>query len=204
MFLTKLTLDTRSAAARRDLASAYEMHRTLSRAFAECDDKPPSRFLWRLENTDAALGQAVLLVQSQEEGRWDRLPCNEYTFDVASKNLAWNQLLVAGARYRFRLLANPTVTRDGKRYGLTIEAEQLGWLERQLQNAGCSVQGVIRSRSERWTIRKKGHLITVQAVGFDGVLVAGDVSLLEQTIANGVGHAKSLGLGLLSIARLRE
>ncbi|OWY37338.1 type I-E CRISPR-associated protein Cas6/Cse3/CasE [Xenophilus sp. AP218F] len=199
MYLTRLKLDSRGAAARRDLASAYELHRTLSRAFAENDDSQPSRFLWRLESIDATQGVAILLVQSEEEGRWGRLP-DGYLLDIASKTVDWQTLLHDDRRYRFRLLANPTVTREGKRYGLTDEEEQLAWLQRQLQKAGCVAQSVMRTRSERWTVRKKGHVITVQAVGFEGVLAVDQVTLLQTAIRQGVGHAKSLGLGMLSVA----
>ncbi len=48
MYLTRLTPDPRSAQARRDPGDAYEMHRTLSRVFAD-EQAPASRFLWRLE-----------------------------------------------------------------------------------------------------------------------------------------------------------
>lgn len=199
MYLTRLKLDSRGAAARRDLASAYDMHRTLSRAFVESDDAQPSRFLWRLESVDATQSLAILLIQSEEEGRWDKLP-DGYLLDIASKALDLQALLHDDRRYRFRLLANPTVTRNGKRYGLTDEEEQLAWLQRQLQKAGCMVQGVMRTRSERWTVRKKGHVITVQAVGFEGVLAVDKAVLLQASISQGMGHAKSLGLGMLSVA----
>ena len=47
MYMSKLVLDPRHLQARRDLANAYEMHRTLSRVFAPSPDASPARFLWR-------------------------------------------------------------------------------------------------------------------------------------------------------------
>lgn len=199
MYLTRLRLDSRMAAVRRDLASAYDMHRTLSRAFAENDETQPSRFLWRLESVESVQGEAVLLIQSEEAGRWHKLPAG-YLLETASKVLDFLALLHDDRCYRFRLLANPTVTRDGKRYGLSDEEEQLAWLQRQLQKAGCVTQSVMRTRSERWAVRKKGHTITVQAVGFEGVLAVHQAMLLQAAILQGIGHAKSLGFGLLSVA----
>ncbi len=200
MFLTRLKLDLRCASVRRDLASAYEMHRTLCRAFTDSDEVPPSRFLWRLENAGDTDGVAVLLVQSDEAGRWGRLPSDGYALDVESKAIDLDVLLKDDQRCRFRVLANPTVTRQGKRYGLAAEEEQLAWLERQLQKAGCVIQGVCRTRSERWSMKKKGNVITVQAVGFEGVLAVDQASLLRVAVRQGIGHAKSLGLGMLSVA----
>lgn len=47
--LSRLVLDPRDHAARRDIANPYAMHQTLARVFAEHPDAPPARFLWRLE-----------------------------------------------------------------------------------------------------------------------------------------------------------
>ncbi|NQE51164.1 type I-E CRISPR-associated protein Cas6/Cse3/CasE [Herbaspirillum rubrisubalbicans] len=203
MYLTRLRLDGRNAHCRRDLASAYEMHRTLTRAFVEADDAQPSRFLWRLDSVDALQGEAVLLVQSDQPGRWESAPAG-YILERLAKPLDLSALLQAQRHYRFRLLANPTVSREGKRYGLNKEEEQLVWLNRQLEKAGCVMRDVLRTRSERWTLKKKGHLITVQAVGFEGILRLEQSAALHSVMVQGIGHAKSLGLGLLSLAPLRH
>ena len=49
MYLSRLTLDPRQPQARRDLGDAYDMHRTLTRAFALDATTLPPRFLWRLD-----------------------------------------------------------------------------------------------------------------------------------------------------------
>ena len=73
MYLTRLTLDPRSAQARRDLADAYEMHRTLARAFVTDEHSSPVRFLWRLEAGSNAWASPVVLVQSAQVGDWSAL-----------------------------------------------------------------------------------------------------------------------------------
>lgn len=203
MYLTRLRLDSRTAHGRRDLASAYEMHRTLTRAFVDSDDARPVRFLWRLDSVDAAQGEAVLLVQSDQPGRWDSLPAG-YVLEHLAKQLDLSALLQEQRHYRFRLLANPTISRKGKRYGLNKEEEQVAWLNRQMGKAGCALRDVLRTRSERWALRKKGHLITVQAVGFEGILQLEQAAALQVAMVRGVGHAKSLGLGLISLAPVRH
>ena len=203
MYLTRLRLDGRHAHCRRDLASAYEMHRTLTRAFVEGADTRPARFLWRLDSVDVMQGEAVLLVQSDQPGRWDSFPAG-YVLERLAKQLDLSALLQEQRHYRFRLLANPTVSREGKRYGLNKEEEQLAWLNRQMEKAGCALRDVLRTRSERWALRKKGHLITVQAVGFEGILQLEQAASLQSVMLQGIGHAKSLGLGLLSLAPVRH
>jgi len=179
------------------------MHRSLTRAFVEGDDALPSRFLWRLDSVDVARTEAVLLVQSDQPGHWGSLPAG-YILEHLTKDLDLSVLLRGQRLYRFRLLANPTVSREGKRYGLSKEEEQLAWLNRQLDKGGCAMRDVLRTRSERWMLRKKGHLITVQAVGFEGILQLERPASLQSVMVQGIGHAKSLGLGLLSLAPLRH
>ncbi|KJH65973.1 type I-E CRISPR-associated protein Cas6/Cse3/CasE [Chromobacterium violaceum] len=199
MYLTQLTLDARLAAARRDLANAYDMHRSLCRAFAADGHTKPARFLWRLERHDAAQGEAMVLVQSELPGNWQSFG---HVQTIACKPLSLEALVQTDKRYFFRLLANPTVTREGKRYGLQAEEAQLAWLARQLEKSGAMIQHVQRGLSQQWKLRKTGSLMTLQAARFDGVLAVDDAPKLRLAVASGLGHAKAMGLGLLSLAPL--
>jgi CRISPR system Cascade subunit CasE len=73
MFLSKLTLDPRHPQARPDLADAYEMHRTLARAFVPDAETAPTRFLWRLERRADYQPSSVVLVQSAQPADWSVL-----------------------------------------------------------------------------------------------------------------------------------
>ena len=119
MFLSKLTLNPQHPQARRDLADAYEMHRTLARAFVADASTPPRRFLWRLERSVHANPSSILLVQSEWLADWNYLESmSGYAGKIhGNKPVNLEKLVEIGARYRFRLLANPTITRNGKRYG---------------------------------------------------------------------------------------
>lgn len=207
MFLSKITLDARHPQARKDLSGPYEMHRTLSRVFASDDATPPARFLWRQEAARSLDQSAVdVLVQSAEPGRWMALQqWHGYAIAVqADKAVDLLRLVQEGRHYRFRLRANPTVTRAGKRYGLKTDEAQHDWLARQGQRLGFQVLTCERSGNDSLCARqpRAGGVITVQAVTFDGVLVATDAAALRVALLSGVGHAKSLGLGLLSLAPL--
>ena len=201
MYLTKLLLDPNNAQARRDLANAYDMHRTLSRVYAENQSVTPHRFLWRLEPFLSFYDGATLLVQSEQPGNWEVLRRQpDYLLELhADKMVDLERWLEAGAHYHFRLLANPTVTRAGKRYGLCAEEEQLKWLERQLHKGGSELRSAVRTLNERRVARKGGTRLTVQAVRFDGVLCVRDAAKAQAILRSGIGHAKSLGLGLLSL-----
>lgn len=205
MFLSKITLDARHPQARKDLSSPYEMHRTLSRVFAPDEITPPVRFLWRQESARSwDQSEVDVLVQSVAPGHWAALQqWPGYARQLqADKAVDLMRLVQEGGHYRFRLRANPTVTRAGKRYGLKTEDAQHEWLTRQGQRLGFHVLTSERSDNASLCARqpRAGSVITVQAVTFDGVLVVADAVALRAALVLGIGHAKSLGLGLLSLA----
>lgn len=204
MYLSKLTLDPRQPQARRDLADAYEMHRTLVRAFAPNPDTAPPRFLWRLESGMAMNAPASLLVQSEVPADWSTIRAlSGYAMEIlANKAVDLSGLVQSGKRYRFRLKANPTVTRAGKRYGLMKEDEQMAWFARQGERHGFSVLACLRGASERIEVRQgaAGRRITVHSILMDGLIEVQDAEKVRQVVCSGLGHAKALGLGLLSLA----
>ena len=203
MHLTRLTLDPRSAQARRDLGDAYDMHRTLARAFVADAQSPPARFLWRLEAGSNAWATPLVLVQSAAAADWSALQAlaNYLQRPVESKRLALEEWVEGGARYRFRLQANPTVTRQGKRYGLVGETEQLAWLGRQGERHGFSVEAALVTASDVLSSRKGAGQISVQRVCFEGVLRVQNLQAFSRALTAGIGPAKAFGCGLLSIAR---
>ncbi len=206
MFLSRLTLDPRHPQARRDLSDVYDMHRTLTRAFVHDASTPPQRFLWRLEPGFGGTVSSSLLVQSETPANWSVLDSfSGYALQMqGNKTVDLSQLVQAGRRYRFRLLANPTVTRDGKRHGLSKEEDQLAWLTRQGERSGFTVLACLRASNDRLQTRrgKSGNRITLQTVLFEGELRAVDAQALRLMLCQGLGHGKALGLGLLSLAAL--
>ncbi len=202
MYLTRLTLDPRSAQARRDLGDAYEMHRTLSRVFAD-EQAPASRFLWRLEASGNAWSTPTLLVQAASEGNWSVLQAlpGYLLGEPQSKSLALRQWLESDISYRFRLFANPTVTRQGKRYGLVGEEQQLAWLARQGERHGFVVEAALVTFSEVLGSRKRQTRISVLRAAFEGRLRISRPDAFGQALVAGIGPAKAFGCGLLSLAR---
>jgi len=203
MFLSKLILNPRSREARRDLANPYELHRTLARAYAPNAETPPVRFLWRLETGSYWQQPPVLLVQSIVQGNWVPLieiP-NYLHENVQEKSLEPARWLESGSTFRFRLQANPTVTREGKRWGLHQEEEQLAWLTRQGERHGFEPVQALVSASAMQQGRKGATVLSVLTSTFDGYLTVQDPAALQMAMREGIGPAKSLGCGLLTLAR---
>lgn len=207
MYLSRLRLNPLDPSARRDLASAYEMHRTLARVYSADANSTPARFLWRLERDGNALHDSTVLVQAAQPGRWGVLRAEDGYLEQldADKPVPLDKLLNPGRHYRFRLLANPTVTRDGKRFGLHGEEALMAWLARQAQRGGFALHEAACSAHGRLSVTqgRAGQRITVDTALFDGRLEAVDLERLKQCLLCGIGPAKALGMGMLSIAPSR-
>lgn len=154
MFLSKLVLNLRNPKARRDLGSAYELHRTLMSGYPYSRDEHRCDLLFRVEST--RMRPPIVLVQTQTEPDWSRLPAGYLLCRADFKSLdSALRDLRAGDRLRFRLRANPTkrvaikngqlggvvVGERGKRVGLTTEDEQIRWLLRRAYAGGFKIPG---------------------------------------------------------------
>jgi CRISPR system Cascade subunit CasE len=221
MYLSRLILNPRSRQVQRELADPYQMHRTILNAFPE---SLPSdeRVLFRLDQ-QSQQGLLTLLVQSKHAPDWSRLktlgvnyllPDEDLNADMPNPKVKRFDLkLLAGQQLIFRLHANPTQKRtfvgeDGvkkkKRIGIYREEEQLGWLERKLENAGCRLlsartmsQARVRGQLHR-DIHK--HKLQFLAVRFEGLLQVVEPERLIDAVHRGIGSGKGLGFGLLSLA----
>ena len=229
MFLHRLYPNLRNREARRDLADPYAMHQTLCRAFVPPEKPmPPGMILWRLEAPFDQKGRPILLVQSGAlSPDWIGL-CEAGWLEKADPPLNLTERLELdrvrpGAVFRFRLRANPSKCVNRKRLGLLRRHDQEKWLERVGQERGgfsvplspsflCNAnetRGLDVRISEETMLRgrKRGDdasHIRIFSVLFEGLLTVEAPELFLRTLANGIGHGKAMGLGLLSIAPLHS
>ncbi len=208
MYLTKLTLNPRCRRVRRDLASQYEMHRTLMRAFPSRDEGGPGRVLFRVESP-RNYERPIVLVQSEKKPDWRSVSgvpeLAEYAALVEEKQCALT--LRPKQRLRFRLHANPTVKREGKRHGLHTDEQRDLWLKRKADAGGFHVLsyraarvGTVRDRAQRSGGPHRG--VSFTSATFEGVLEVAEPALFLRAVESGIGSAKGFGFGLLSVAPL--
>jgi CRISPR system Cascade subunit CasE len=205
MYLSKLTLNADPGCKEllRDLSSPYEMHRTIMRAFPGKEDGGPGRALFRVEPTRPS-GAPVVLVQSEKQPDWS--PVNALTGYLA-KAVETKPLTLTfreGQQLRFRLRANVTAKRDGKRHALFREEDQRGWLHRKGRLGGFEPVGFVVQRAHSAVSRPappaKPKTQTHYGVDYEGVLRVTDPDKLAGALASGIGPAKAYGFGLLSVA----
>lgn len=221
MFLHRIHLDARCREARRDLSDPYQLHSTLCRAFSEPDRKcHEGEFLWRLEPETDPTGCPRILVQSRTMPDWTGIGVQGWLAmadpAIDLKDRLKLDSLKAGQRFRFRLRANPCVTRNGKRLGLLRLEEQETWIERKGERHGFSLPQLASfdlsdSLQERVDVRisqeqmlrgnqHSGNAVRIFAVLYDGILTVTEPGNFRDTLQTGIGHGKVMGLGLLSVA----
>lgn len=152
LYLSRLMLNSRSRQVQSEVRQPYEMHRTLSKGFANLskDEFQAARILFRLEEVN---GQWQVLVQSKIEPHWNALQAIPQYLDSTKPPATkpWTPQFETGQRLRFRLLANPTYRRSAEgpqrkaagnapRRGLFREAERLDWLQNQANRHGFALE----------------------------------------------------------------
>ncbi len=214
MHLSRLTLDPKHRQVQSDLRNPYDLHRTLTFGWAdEGEDLPKGeRVLWRLD----AEQPPTLLVQSVTAPDWGRLmsrhPGYLGTFKVTALDPArLDALSQPQGRYRFRLRANPTVTKredqqgeakaqKPKRYGLYSADAQAQWLVGLAARSGFVAERFEITHSERFQARKGRAVVTLASATFEGELRVTDAGQVRAALQHGLGHGRAFGLGLLSLA----
>lgn len=221
MFLSKILLNHRCKEVRRDLSDPYQMHSTLCRAFSSPEVKcPPGTFLWRLEQTNQLKSTALVLLQSQIIPVWENIGISDW-LDKAEAPLNLEDCLKiesikADQRFRFRLRANPSVTRNSKRLGLFNLNDQENWILKKGVTHGFKLSELIPfdfletgrkvvdvQISQPLMLRGYKHdglNISIFSVQYDGILTVTDPVNFVKSLKMGIGHGKSMGLGLLSLA----
>lgn len=220
MLLHRIHLDPRCREARRDLSDPYQLHSTLCRAYSAPDKKcPENAFLWRLEPETDSTGYPRILVQSRAMPDWNAIGIDGWLVEADAPVDLMERLKLddvkVGQRFRFRLRANPSVTRNGKRQGLLRLEDQEQWLIRKGTLHGFDLpRSASFDLSESSPVRCDVHVsheqmlsgkqhsgngIRIFSVLFDGVLTVADPAAFSKALDSGIGHGKALGLGLLSV-----
>lgn len=220
MFLHRIHLDPRSREARRDLSDPYQLHSTLCRAFCEPDSKcPEGEFLWRLEPETDLMGYPRILLQSRRMPNWACISVKGWVAKadpaIDLKDRLKLDSIKVGQHLRFRLRANPCVTRNGKRLGLLQLEEQETWIKRKGEQNGFSLPKLAsfdlsESAKERIDVRisqeqmlrgkqHTGNGIRIYSVLYDGTLIVTEADRFKDVLQTGIGHGKVMGLGLLSV-----
>lgn len=214
LYLSRFYLSEQHRQAVRDAYNPYSLHQTLRWAFEGAgEDNTPlpegERLLWRDD------GRRGFLLQSHSRPDWDALSgrWGEHYFAKTPIVKPFDPTVIGqGERLIFRLRANVTVSRHGegsresgkrgKLTGLHGADNQVAWLRRHGERGGFAVLSTdISSSGKLHFYKPQGRVMTFYEVTFDGMLEVTDKSAFMETVTSGIGRAKAVGFGLLSLAR---
>ncbi|MBL1261208.1 MAG: type I-E CRISPR-associated protein Cas6/Cse3/CasE [Thiotrichaceae bacterium] len=184
--------------------NAYTLHQSLWELFPNRPNEKRD-FLFRVEQEKTGVGVSVLM-QSQQEP----------ALDIESVELKakrdYSLDLHEGQCLRFLLKANPVKTiKDEKgrknskgevrkcRVPLIKEEEQLQWLKQKLDGIAILKEIQISPCLPLYFL-KQGRAGKVVPLKFEGLVTVADPVAFSALLENGVGPAKSLGCGMLSLA----
>ncbi|MFI2105683.1 type I-E CRISPR-associated protein Cas6/Cse3/CasE [Isoptericola sp. NPDC019693] len=207
MYLSRIQINPARRGARKLLGSPQAMHAAVLASFPQSDEER-GRVLWRVDRDGPRTWVYVVSAPAPdfahvvEQAGW---PTTQSTWAVRSYEPLLERL-AAGQEWAFRLTANPTHTREGKRYAHVTVAQQLDWLLTRTAGWGFDVRGrddardlvVHDRRVDRFP--RSGRTVTIAKATFDGVLTVVDPDALRAAMTHGVGPAKGYGCGLLTLA----
>ena len=205
IYFSQLHLNPFSRMVQRELASPYEMHRTLLKAFGMT--RQQAGMLHRVEASNRGV---CVLVQSAKKPNWQVLHevgQGKYLLQIGGVKSA-DFTLPLDATYRFRLRASPTVSkrrhnadgtrRNSNRVPLVREDKQSAWLLKKGQDQGFRIlRNQISDPRRDHDHRKK---ITTFSVLYEGILQVADAEKFNTAWHSGIGPSKAFGCGLLSLA----
>jgi len=105
--------------------------------------------------------------------------------------------------YKFRLVANPCRCEKGKRKAHTTPEHQKDWLITRAERNGFEIKPEwfdIKSRRDLAFINSgKTCNVNIASASFEGMLKVTDKSKFSSMLANGIGHAKAYGHGMMTV-----
>ena len=203
MYLSRIPIDIKKQRAMQALDNPEIIHGMIENCFTG----ERQRNLWRIDELN---GQTYLMVLSQTETDFTPVMNQIGTLNLKWETKDYKPLLNRIKRetvWHFRLVANPIMSVKGKDEArgkvkaITIAEHQKGWLIRQGEKHGFSIEprqlDVIRS--EWRTFRNKGKNITTLQATFEGILTVTDAELFIKALQDGIGREKAYGFGMLTV-----
>lgn len=217
MYLTQMKLNPSRTGTRRAMSSDQVMHAMVLSSFPHLTAE--NRVLWRLDvasRHDLTLyvlaGARPDMTGVVEQAGWPLEP----TWRTASYAPLFDRLN-AGSTWRFRLTANPTISKSrgegvrGRVVPCRQGAQQVAWLTERASRLGVSFgdgeqpsfavaqRGISDFSRHDPAAGNRGHVQLSKAT-YEGLLEVRDAERLRTALAEGIGRGKAYGCGLLTLA----
>ncbi|MDN6428220.1 CRISPR-associated protein Cas6/Cse3/CasE, subtype I-E/ECOLI [Acidipropionibacterium jensenii] len=223
MFLTQFDVNTGRREAQRLLGSPERVHAAVLGCFPPDQSSTDlGRTLWRLDRGTQRHDVRLMIASplspdmralNAQAGWQTGSPARTADYDPFLLGLR------SGTVWRFRLTANPTVSRRpageprqrGQRVGHVTATQQLEWLVKRAERCGFALAADSSGKPAVTVTRRDllkfgrrtdgtGRTVTLSTATFDGTLEIRDADELRHALTHGIGPAKGYGCGLLTLA----
>ena len=188
------------------LANPQRFHGAVEQAF-------PGERRRRLWRPDPLGGKLYLLILSEDAPDLSGIE-EQFGSGEPGETKSYDPLLeriLPGSVWRFRLAANPTVSKAppsapgerGKVQAHITPEFQEEWIRTRGEKHGFCLQSlqVTGSRWLRFRKGRQGRPVTLLSVVYEGVLQVTDPLLFRQVLTEGIGRGKAYGQGLLTVTK---
>ena len=201
MYLSKISLDIRSASVRQALRDCGDMHRNIQKLFS-CS-RSESGVLYRLYQ-DASGCYAYTLSETEPLETED---CGKNGMHIVGSNdvSGMTELFIPGRKFRFQLLTMPYkkvsdgVSKNSRRRYLRTHEERIAWLQRKGEQYGFQILDVEEQPGETLSSCKKENVIYLPTVKYSGILCVTEQENFTKAWKYGIGAEKAYGLGMLMV-----
>lgn len=204
MYLSRIMLNPGLRETMKALVSPSILHGAIESSFTG----ERSRRLWRIDDLN---GKKYILLLSEELPDLEHFS-EQFGYAGAHETKNYRPLLERiqnGEKWRFRLTANPTVSKqDGKIMAHITPEYQKKWLSDRAEKHGFSLTaGEFQTvRSEWYDFYKKNGersaRVRLLSVTFEGMLTVSDPEKFKEALCRGIGREKAYGQGMLTVVRV--
>lgn len=199
MYLTKISLNLYNPSVRQSLRDVQDLHRNIQKYFYQ--ERGSLNVLFRLYKSSK--GFYIYMQSDIQPSESEETLRNGMQVEGSRDVSDLLDRIEKGSRYRFDLIACPTVKKpdrsqkNSKRKFLKTPEEQEAWIQRKGSASGFQVNSVQIQKEE--DLYSFGKNFGFSYVHYFGVLTVTAVEKFQNAIVKGIGSEKAYGMGLLFI-----
>lgn len=204
MYLSRIELNVELRETMKALVSPSKFHGAIESAFIG----ERARRLWRIDELN---GKKYILLLSETIPNLEHF-AEQFGYLGKYETKDYSILLsrvADGDKWRFRLTANPTISKSHGKIMAHITPEyQKKWLTDRADRCGFALNDQeFQTVQSRWyNFNKRDGAVSANirmlSVTFEGVLTITSAKQFKETLCRGIGREKAYGQGLMTIVRI--
>ena len=199
MYLSKISLDLRSASVRQALYDCADMHRNIQKLFS--DSRKEAGVLYRVYSDKS--GSSIYVQSEQAPVESEEVRRNGMKITASREVSAIENSFIQGRQFGFNLLTMPCkkvsdgFSKNSRRRILRLSEERMDWLIKKGRDNGFLILNAEETEGEILHSSKKSNEMYLHTTKFTGLLQITDTEQFTKAWRHGIGPDKAYGLGML-------